>query len=205
MFRRFRPLPIRAGSGAFHLYDRPAGRRGLRVPRARSSGNRSELYSISRLGKIDGFTLGHRLLGGLDGLELARQVEVDLFLDDLLDHDRHPVDAAHVDQGACALVQGDHPLLDQRGELEAPPTLLTISSSFSSSIMVVPRSTPVSSQDRGEIVDGPFQVVVDHMDIIRRRELELATRAGEPALDRRLIIGSPCTEAGLQGRRDRGA
>jgi hypothetical protein len=41
--------------------------------------------------------------------------------------------------------------------------------------MVVSRSTAVSSQDRSEIDDGPFKIVVDHMDIIRLAELELAT------------------------------
>src|SRR5713226_8633252 len=75
--------------------------------------------------------------------------------------------------------------------LKRPPTLLTISSSFSSSIMVPPRSTSGSQQDRGELFACAVELVVDHVDIITGRCFELAPSGGQPALDGVVVVGSP--------------
>ena len=105
MFWRLGPLPVlNRERRALHLIIGRPGERLASSAHPKRLGSLG-LYSISRLRKIDGFAVGHRLLGGLDGLEPARKVEVDLVLDDFLDDDRHPVDAPHVDQGPCALVQ----------------------------------------------------------------------------------------------------
>src|ERR1700748_734115 len=73
--------------------------------------------------------------------------------------------------------------------LNRPPTLLTISSSFSSSIMVSPQSAAVLLEDPGERVDRAVELVVDHVDIITRRHLDLCSRPGQPALNRGLVVG----------------
>src|SRR5258708_6561394 len=84
--------------------------------------------------------------------------------------------------------------------LKRPPTLLTISSSFSSSIMVSPRSTAVSQQDRRELVDRAIELVVDHMDIITHCHRLLATSLSQPAPYGFLVVGSSHAESGLQSR-----
>src|SRR5207253_3557886 len=56
--------------------------------------------------------------------ELAGHVQVDLVLQDLLDHDGHVVATAHVHERPGPLIQGDHPLLNQGGELETPAHLV---------------------------------------------------------------------------------
>src|SRR5437870_4294706 len=82
--------------------------------------------------------------------------------------------------------------------LNRPPTLLTISSSFSSSIMVVPRSTAAPDQDRGQLLDGPIQVIIDHLNIIMRRQLDLAAGRGQPLGDGGRIVGPPHPQPVLQ-------
>src|SRR5579883_142762 len=82
--------------------------------------------------------------------------------------------------------------------LKRPPTLLTISSSFSSSIMALARSTAVLDQDRGEFLDGPIQVVIDHLYIIMVGQGDLAAGGGQSPGDRGLIVGPSHPQAGLQ-------
>src|ERR1700679_2221804 len=72
--------------------------------------------------------------------------------------------------------------------LNRPPTLLTISSSFSSSIMVSPQSAAVLLENPGKPVDRVVELVVDHVDIITRRHLDLSRHGRQPALDRRLVV-----------------
>jgi hypothetical protein len=57
-------------------------------------------------------------------LELAGHVQVDLVLQDLLDHDGHVVATAYVHKRPGPPNQGDHPLLNQGGELETTAHLV---------------------------------------------------------------------------------
>src|SRR5262249_34283827 len=82
--------------------------------------------------------------------------------------------------------------------LKRPPTLLTISSSFSSSIMVVRCSTTVLGQDRGELLDGAIQVVVDDLDVILRGQFQLSAGGGQPLRDGRWAVGAPGPQPGLE-------
>src|SRR5208337_316214 len=75
--------------------------------------------------------------------------------------------------------------------LNRPPTLLTISSSFSSSIMIDSTSTVVLNQDCRQLVNRPLQVVVDQMYVVTLGQLELPPGVGQPPLDRCLVIGAP--------------
>src|SRR5262249_411634 len=82
--------------------------------------------------------------------------------------------------------------------LNRPPTLLTISSSFNSSIIVFPRSTTPSCQDRGEVLECAVEFVVDHVDIVAFRRFELAASVGKAALDGGLVIGSSRAQPGSE-------
>src|SRR6516225_1201969 len=57
-------------------------------------------------------------------LELAGYVQVDLVLQDLPDHGGHPVPTAYAHKRPGPPIQGDHPLLNQGGELETPAYLV---------------------------------------------------------------------------------
>src|SRR5271166_1355671 len=74
--------------------------------------------------------------------------------------------------------------------LNRPPTLLTISSSFNSSIMIDSTSTVVLNQNCRQPVNRPLQVVVDQMDVVTLGQLELPPGVGQPPLNRRLVIGA---------------
>src|SRR5436190_22466067 len=78
--------------------------------------------------------------------------------------------------------------------LNRPPTLLTISSSFSSSIISAPVSTMVFNQDGGQFVNRSIKIIIDYMNIIIFRELELAAGVTQAALDGRFVVGSPGAE-----------
>src|ERR1700678_4380030 len=78
--------------------------------------------------------------------------------------------------------------------LNRPPTLLTISSSFSSSIMVSPQSAAVLLEDPGEPLNRAVELVVDHLDIVTCRHLDLAPRVGQSALDGGLVVGPACSQ-----------
>src|SRR5271166_498932 len=82
--------------------------------------------------------------------------------------------------------------------LNRPPTLLTISSSFSSSIMIDSTSTVVLNQDCRQLVNRPLQVVVDQMYVVTLGQLELAPGVGQPPLDRRLVVGAPGSQPLLE-------
>src|SRR3954464_1735320 len=82
--------------------------------------------------------------------------------------------------------------------LNRPPTLLTISSSFSSSIISAPVSTMVLNQDGGQCVNRSIKIIIDYMKIIVLCELELAASVLEAAADGRFIVGSPGTEPVLE-------
>src|SRR5262249_55454541 len=57
-------------------------------------------------------------------LELAGHVQVDLVLQDLLDHGGHVVPTAYAHKRPGPPIQGNHPLLNQGGELETPAYLV---------------------------------------------------------------------------------
>src|SRR5262249_41037656 len=82
--------------------------------------------------------------------------------------------------------------------LNRPPTLLTISSSFSSSIMVVECSTTVLVQDGGKLLDGAVQVIVDNLDVIKRGQFQLAAGGAQPLLDRLRGVGAAVPQPGLE-------
>src|SRR5271157_4831078 len=82
--------------------------------------------------------------------------------------------------------------------LNRPPTLLTISSSFSSSIMIESTSTVVLNQDCRQLVNRPLQIVVDQMNVVTLGQLELPPGVCQPPLDRRLVIGAPGPQPPLE-------
>src|SRR4051812_12815875 len=86
-------------------------------------------WSVIAPAEVGGDVAEHGAPGGVAGGEaagadLARGVEIDLVLEDLLDDDGHLVPAAHIDQRPGAGVEHDHALLDQGGQLEAPAHLV---------------------------------------------------------------------------------
>src|SRR5262249_57206874 len=81
--------------------------------------------------------------------------------------------------------------------LKRPPTLLTISSSFSSSIMALARSTAVLDQDRGKFLDRPVQVVIDHLKVIIGRQGDLTAGRGQPPGDPGLLLRPSSPPPGL--------
>src|SRR5271166_1863521 len=85
--------------------------------------------------------------------------------------------------------------------LNRPPTLLTISSSFSSSIMIDSTSTVVLNQDCRQLVNRPLQIVVDQMNVVTLGELELPPGVCQPPLDRCLVIGAPGPHEDQEGAR----
>src|SRR5437764_15284455 len=64
--------------------------------------------------------------------------------------------------------------------LNRPPTLLTISSSFSSSSIEGSSSTTVRAQGRHEVLDAAVEVVVDQLDVVPVGLGQLLARLAQP-------------------------
>src|SRR3954470_19100707 len=77
--------------------------------------------------------------------------------------------------------------------LNRPPTLLTISSSFSSSSIEGSSSgtTAVRLQGNQEFLDATVEVVIDQLYIVPVRLGELRPRLAEPSEDRGVVLGPP--------------
>src|SRR5690242_16319377 len=88
--------------------------------------------------------------------------------------------------------------------LNRPPTLLTIPSSFSSSSMGGSASTTVGLQQRGELLDGAVELVVNDMGIVPVRLGEFFAGDAQAAQDRgvglRAARPQPARELGEIGR-----
>src|SRR5206468_11320 len=90
----------------------------------------------------------HRLAGALElayRANLLRSIEVDFVLYDLLQHDRHLVLRALIDERAAAGVELHQPLLNQRAQLE-PSTHLVHDRLFLQSIKHVDSSVTYSQR-----------------------------------------------------------
>ena len=80
--------------------------------------------------------------------------------------------------------------------LNRPPTLLTMASSFKSSSMLTPFE--LSDQDRVNVRDRFFQIVVDYLKIELAGAVHFLLGGGEPALDGGLALSAPAPEPCLQ-------
>src|SRR5207237_6698249 len=82
--------------------------------------------------------------------------------------------------------------------LNRPPTLLTMASSFNSSSMVTPfRVTPHNRFHRGH---SRRQVIIDDLIIVFPGVLQLARRRGQAPPNRLFILRAPPPQARLVGR-----
>src|SRR5690348_7536736 len=85
--------------------------------------------------------------------------------------------------------------------LNRPPTLLTISSSFSSSNMGSPLEVPL--EDPPQLGDGRLEFVVDQLVLVLAAVGQLPLRGRQAPPDGRLRVGVPVAQALLQHRQGR--
>jgi hypothetical protein len=64
--------------------------------------------------------------------------------------------------------------------------------------MVLPLSTSTLLQNRDEFLDRTVKLVIDHMKIILFGHFELATRVGQSAIDRGVVVGPSLPQSGFQ-------
>src|SRR5262249_33234887 len=82
--------------------------------------------------------------------------------------------------------------------LKRPPTLFTISSSFSSSSIECLSFKTIRAQGDDQVFDTTVEVVVDQLNIIPMGFGKLLAGLDQPAEDRRLVVGPPTPQTLLQ-------
>src|SRR3954466_1110844 len=88
--------------------------------------------------------------------------------------------------------------------LNRPPTLLTISSSFSSSSIAVSASATVLDQEIDEPIDRAVEVVVDEDHVVAVRMVALPAGADQAAMDGRVVFRPSAAKPLLQLPEPRG-
>src|SRR3954452_4856131 len=79
--------------------------------------------------------------------------------------------------------------------LNRPPTLFTISSSFSSSSIEGSSSTAIRAQDSDQVLDATVEVVIDQLYIIPVGLIELFAGLEEPLMDLGIPFGTAAPQA----------